>query len=73
MSSGIIVKDPTLVHKFVIPEESRRATMITLLEYYRDRIIPGEEVDKMIKLVVSPDDENMNVVQSILEQKYKLF
>lgn len=73
MSSGIIVKDPTLIHKFIMPEESKRATMITLVEYYKGRIIPEEEAERMKYLIESPDEENMQVVQSILEQKYKLF
>lgn len=70
---GMILKDPTQIAKFVMPEESEQATLRVLINHwYLQDTIPLDECIRLKQLVDSPDKENMEIAKVILQQKYKL-
>jgi hypothetical protein len=68
-----MIKDPTRIAEYKITNLDAKYQLIRHLMYYADqKTIPILEVERLIEMVNSPDDENMELVKVLLQQKYKI-
>jgi len=70
---GVIVKDPTRVVNIVYTGPTRRSILKGFVtELRKEGKITREEEITLDQMIDSPDEENLTVVETIIEQKYEL-
>lgn len=68
-----MIKDPTRIAEYKMAGLDAKYELIRHIMYYTDReTIPEAESIRLIEMTNSPDDENMELVKVILQQKYKI-
>lgn len=68
-----MIKDPTQIMNYKISQMDTKYELIRHIMYHTDRkTIPEIESTRLIEMVYSPDDENMEIVKVLLQQKYKI-
>lgn len=70
---SIFIKDPTRTMEYKTARIDAKYELIRHIMYHKDRkTIPEEESIRLIEMVQSPDDENMELVKVLLQQKYNI-
>lgn len=68
-----MIKDPTRTVNYKISSLDAKYELIRHIMYHKDRkTIPEEESIRLIEMTNSPDDENMELVKVLLQEKYKI-
>lgn len=67
---GVFVKDPTRTISIVMPEPSRADIALEALEKLASKNrITNEEYQELLKMIKSPDEENLTIAEIIIETK----
>jgi hypothetical protein len=67
--------DVTLVSGIILPSYPNKEQMVLaqVVNYYVDqKTIESEEGDKLINMIKSPDEENVELAKVILQTKYQV-